>query len=81
MASSFTQQDIDNVNQALKDLGNGKRRVSVTWSDSGGTRTVEYDKTKVEDLIALRDMMIGEFNANQPKPKSRSMLTRSRKGL
>lgn len=79
--SGFVQADIDNVNQALRDLANGKRRVSVTWSDSGGTRTVQYDKTNASDLIKLRDMMVAEVQATSTPKRTRSMFTTTVKGL
>ena len=78
---AFTQTDLDNANQALNDYAQGKRKVTVTWSDSGGTRTVQYDRTTIEQLIKVRDLIAAELKATATPPKTRSMFTRTVKGL
>lgn len=78
----FTQADVDNANAAIRSVMQGTRRVSVTWSDSGGTRTVQYDKSSIKDLIALRDLMVAEVQSTSGSPKrTRSMFSTTVKGL
>lgn len=73
MSGAFTQDDLVAVNEAIRQLVQGKRRVSVTVAG----RSTTYKDVDLSDLRRLRVEIRNEIN----RGKSRSILVKSRKGL
>lgn len=73
----YTQANLNAVEQAIIDLATGARKVSVNWSDSGGSRSVSYQSGDLPMLKSLRDMIASGLAGT-----SRSILTQTAsKGL
>lgn len=79
MGTLYTQATLDAVEASIVKLVTGAQKVSVTWTDSAGTRTTSYQSTDLDKLRALRNEIAA--NINPANGGSRSILTNSRKGL
>ncbi len=77
---AYTQTDADNVRAAILALSTGTRKASITFSSAAGSRTVQYANANLADLRSLLELIEGELE-NAATPRSRTVLTRSRKGL
>ena len=73
MSGAYTQDDLDAVNAAIRQIIEGKRRVSVSVAG----RSVDYQSTDLDKLRALRSEIVREVN----RGSNRSVLVKSRKGL
>lgn len=76
--AAYTQQDLDNVRLAIMKLATGAMRVSVQFSSGSGQRSTTYKSANMDELRALEQSIV---DALTTKPSSRTVLTRSRKGL
>lgn len=76
---AYTTEDRDAVKAAIIALASGTRKTSVTFSSQAGSRTVQYGATQLKDLRELLEMIEGELSPSNTR--SRTILTRSRKGL
>lgn len=70
---SYTQDDLDQLNEAIAKLVAGERVVRVEHDG----HAVKYGETDLNDLIALRDRMNAEL---QGKAKKRRIQIISNKG-
>ncbi|MEM8833052.1 MAG: gpW family head-tail joining protein [Pseudomonadota bacterium] len=70
---SFTQDDLDNLNEAIAKLVAGERVVRVEHEG----HSVKYGETDLNDLISLRDRMSAELKG---KSKKRRIQIISNKG-
>jgi hypothetical protein len=77
---AYTTEDATNVRAAILALASGTRKASVTFSSAAGSRTVQYAAANLADLRSLLELIEGEL-AQEAQPRSRTVLTRSRKGL
>jgi hypothetical protein len=76
---AYTNDDLIAVRTAIIRLASGSRKTSVTFSSAAGSRTIQYAATNLDDLRALEELIEGDLSTSTPR--SRTVLTRSRKGL
>lgn len=76
---AYTQEDLTSVKNAIIRLATGQQRVTVQFSSASGSRTTTYKSANLDELRAL-EQQITESLAGAAQP-SRTVLTRSRKGL
>jgi len=74
---AYTQAELDKVQQALVDLAQGKRIVSVLANG----KNIAYGQAQIKDLETLRNAMQLEINQTSTTKNQRFVLTQSSKGL
>jgi hypothetical protein len=77
---AWTNDDLTAIRSAIMRLVTGAQRVTVSFSTTAGSRTVTYKSADLKELRAL-EQQISEALATTTSGKSRTVLTRSRKGL
>lgn len=77
---AYTTADLENVQRAIVKIATGSMRVQVSFSTTAGSRTVTYKSADLDELRAL-EQQIKESLSTTDRGKSRTVLTRSRKGL
>jgi len=75
---AYTQDDLAAVRAAIVKLATGQMRVTVSFSSAAGSRTVTYKSANLDELRKLEQEIADDL---EPKPRSRTILTRARKGL
>lgn len=77
---AYTNDDLIAVRTAILSLASGTRKTSVSFSSAAGSRTVAYGAGNLKELRELEEYIEGQL-AEETTPRSRTVLTRSRKGL
>jgi hypothetical protein len=75
----YTQQDLQNIDEAIEKLQLGKRVVSVSY----GSHTVRYADINLADLLNLRQRIRAEMGTTEgsDSPKKRRMHFATHKGI
>ena len=74
---SYTADELAKVQQAIVDLAQGKRIVSVMANG----KNIQYGQSQIKDLEELRNAMQLEINQASTNTQRRFVLTQSSKGL
>jgi len=74
---SYTADELAKVQQAIVDLAQGKRIVSVMANG----KNIQYGQSQIKDLEELRNAMQLEINQASTTTQRRFVLTQSSKGL
>ena len=77
----FTQADLDAVRDAYRELITGKRKVSISFSSGGGSRSVSYTGADLEQLRSLQKTIADDIAKQNGASTSTTRYSRSRKSL
>lgn len=76
--ATYTKADLLDVRAAIKALATGQSMASVQFSSAVGSRSITYRGADLAELRALESTIAADLGETA---RSRTMLTRSRKGL
>ncbi|MBS9530222.1 hypothetical protein INQ25_02235 [Wolbachia endosymbiont of Rhagoletis cerasi] len=67
----YSQEYLDQVEEAIKKLQSGERVVSIAYGD----HVVRYGEVQIKDLLELRQRIKAELKVAGVKPKRRIVIT------
>ncbi|WP_174515628.1 gpW family head-tail joining protein [Wolbachia endosymbiont of Cardiocondyla obscurior] len=70
----YSQEYLDQVEEAIKKLQSGKRVVSIAYGD----HVVRYGEVQINDLLSLRQRIKSELKVAGVKPKRKIVIATSK---
>lgn len=77
--ATYTKGNLTDVREAIMRLATGQSKVSVQFSTASGMRSITYRGADLDDLRKLEALIVTDLGTEPTR--SRTVLTRSRKGL